>query len=233
VYRERASRIAGAVVWERRADREARVLPDGCMDLIWSAGGLLVAGPDTEAHLAGGTGGWTVTGLRLAPGTGPAVLGVPAHALRDLRVPLDAVWAPAVARPVADRVASAGAVGPVLEAVAAARLREAGGPDPLLAAVATLLGSGAAVTAVAREVGLSERQLRRRSLVAFGYGPKTLARVLRMQRALDLARAAVPFADTAARAGYADQPHLAREVRRLAGVPLRELVRERAGARTG
>ena len=56
------------------------------------------------------------------------------------------------------------------------------------------------------------------------YGPKTLARVLRLQRALGLARGGVPYAETAARAGFADQAHLARDVRELAGVPLTELL---------
>ena len=66
-------------------------------------------------------------------------------------------------------------------------------------------------------------RLHRRSLAAFGYGPKMLDRVLRLQRALGLARSGVPFATTAATAGYADQAHLSREVRSLAGVPLRVL----------
>lgn len=72
-------------------------------------------------------------------------------------------------------------------------------------------------------MGLSERQLHRRSLAAFGYGPKTLARVLRFDRALALAQDGVPLAETAALAGYADQPHLAREVKALSGVPLGRL----------
>ncbi|WP_280391687.1 helix-turn-helix domain-containing protein [Nocardia wallacei] len=67
---------------------------------------------------------------------------------------------------------------------------------------------------------------------AFGFGPKMLARVLRLQRALRLARAGVPFAETAFRAGYADQAHLAREVRELAGKPLGQLV-SRAGQDSG
>ena len=78
--------------------------------------------------------------------------------------------------------------------------------------------------AVAAETGLGERQLRRRCEAAFGYGPKTLARVLRLQRALALARAGTPFAAVAADAGYADQPHLSREVRALTGLPLGELL---------
>jgi AraC-like DNA-binding protein len=76
---------------------------------------------------------------------------------------------------------------------------------------------------VACEVGLSERQLLRRSLASFGYGPKTLARVLRMERALALATGGMPAADVAASVGYADQAHLSREVKALAGVSLTQM----------
>jgi AraC-like DNA-binding protein len=84
--------------------------------------------------------------------------------------------------------------------------------------------AGGSVRDVADRLGLSERQLRRRSLAAFGYGPKTLQRVLRFQRALRLARAGEPLADAAFAAGYADQAHFAHEVRALAGEPVRNLL---------
>jgi AraC-like DNA-binding protein len=47
-----------------------------------------------------------------------------------------------------------------------------------------------------------------------------LERVLRMQRAVELARRGSPFASVSAVTGYADQAHLSREVRAMAGVPL-------------
>ncbi|MFD9260612.1 helix-turn-helix domain-containing protein, partial [Streptomyces sp. NPDC059538] len=74
--------------------------------------------------------------------------------------------------------------------------------------------------ASARGGARGERQLHRRSLDAFGYGPRTLGRILRLRRALALARAGMPFAEVACVAGYADQAHLAREVRALAGTAL-------------
>ncbi|MDV9193596.1 helix-turn-helix domain-containing protein, partial [Streptomyces sp. SR27] len=80
--------------------------------------------------------------------------------------------------------------------------------------------AGRAVEETAGAVGLGARQLHRRSLDAFGYGPKTLARVLRLQRALALVRDGVPYAEAALRAGCADQAHLARETRALAGTTL-------------
>ena len=96
--------------------------------------------------------------------------------------------------------------------------------DPVLRALVTRLDAGRPVAATADELGLGARQLHRRSLVAFGYGPKTLARILRLRRALALARSGVPYAETAARSGFADQAHLARDVRELAGLPLGRLL---------
>ena len=72
---------------------------------------------------------------------------------------------------------------------------------------------------IAGRAGLSERQLHRRCLDAFGYGLKTLARIRRMTRAVSLIGAGTPAADAAYRAGYADQAHLGREVKALTGVP--------------
>jgi AraC-like DNA-binding protein len=50
-------------------------------------------------------------------------------------------------------------------------------------------------------------------------------RILRLQRALVLAYGGVATADAAARSGYADQPHLARDVKELTGVSLGTLTR--------
>jgi AraC-like DNA-binding protein len=257
-YREHPARLPGAVVWTRRApaavsgdEPPARVLPDGCIDLIWTAGRVLIAGPDTRAQVVPVEPGVDYVGLRMPPGIGPAVLGVPAHLLRDLRVPLDQVWprTPSdrdgeglgVARleemlAAANEVAAGdpAAVGAVLADVVRRRLATAfrgearrGAPPVPDAAVrhaVALLRRGSSVAQAAASVGLGERRLHRRSLVAFGYGPQMLARILRLGHALDLARRGVPAATVAATAGYADQPHLAREVRQLAGVPLTTLV---------
>jgi AraC-like DNA-binding protein len=111
-----------------------------------------------------------------------------------------------------------------LEEAAAARLAASGGPDPWAPRLVGWLREGRSVRSAADRSGLSERQLHRRCLPLFGYGPKTLGRVLRFDRALALARSGRPFAEVAADAGYADQAHLSREVRALAGVPLRALV---------
>jgi AraC-like DNA-binding protein len=226
MYRERPPRPDGAVVWTRTvspAGAQVRVLPDGCMDVIWAGGELLVAGPDTEAHLVTSPGGTEFAAVRFAPGTAPALLGVPAEELRDQHVPLDALWPAADVRRLGERIAEAPARGDTRADTLAGGLGVAP-PEPWVRWLVNRLRAGQPIAALADQVAFSERQLHRRSLFLFGYGPKTLARILRLGTALDLARGGTPFGRVAAEAGYADQAHLAREVRSLAGVPLRELV---------
>lgn len=199
------------------------MLPDGCMDLLWKEGRLLVAGPDTRAHVTGGP-PVTWTGIRFPPGTAPALLGVPAHELRDRRVDLADLWPAADVRRLTDRVDAADDPVRGLEDLALRLAAETAPPDPLLGRLVAALAEGRPVAATADELGVGARQLHRRSLTAFGYGPKTLARILRLRRALALAGAGVPFAETAIRSGYADQPHLARDVRTLTGLSLSGLL---------
>lgn len=227
-YAERTARVPGAVVWTRTvADDEsaaAPVLPDGCMDLIWSEGRLFVAGPDTRP-LHGprrrlplrGHPLRTRHGARLPRRTGTRTAGHPCR--------VGASVAGSEARRLTERLDAAADPAAELEDLAARLAHVAGPPDPLLTHVARALDAGRTVTSVADETGLGARTLHRRSLAAFGYGPKTLARVLRLQRALALVRADVPFAEAAARAGYTDQAHLARDVRDLTGRTLSELRR--------
>ncbi|MEV4771098.1 helix-turn-helix domain-containing protein [Micromonospora humida] len=221
MYWERpAGVIDAAVLWASESRPDApptRVLPDGCLDLLWSSrSGLLVAGPDRTAQLSVSAPGERWRGVRLPPGVGPAVFGVPADELRDRRVPLDALWGRDAVRLTEQLGASPTAA--ALAAIAVDRLARGGGVDPLGPRVAALLAAGTTITVTAAEVGLGPRALHRRSRTLFGYGPKTLARILRLHRALALARRGVGLAEVAARAGYADQAHLTRDVRDLAGV---------------
>ncbi|MFG2298649.1 helix-turn-helix domain-containing protein [Streptomyces sp. NPDC048603] len=219
-YTERPSGLVpGAVLW--RADGPAgTVLPDGCMDLLWVDGRLLVAGPDTRAHPAREVPGSGFAGIRFAPGAAPALLGVPAYELRDRRVELaglSGLWPAREVRALAGRVASYADPLAGLDALARSRVVA---PDPLIAEVVARLRAGETVARIADTLGLGPRQLHRRSMAAFGYGAKTLGRVLRMQHALARVRAGDPYAEVAHSTGYADQAHLAREVRVLAGTTL-------------
>ncbi|WP_242422302.1 MULTISPECIES: helix-turn-helix transcriptional regulator [Frankia] len=208
-----------------RAAQVHRILPDGCIDIIWSSDGrLIVAGPDTVATLASWAPGVRHLGLRFDPGRGPARLGVPAAELRNRRPDLADLWGAGPARRLAERLADAGDPALVLETCVAARPCHPGLGDPLVPAILAGIRAGSAVADVARTAALSERQLLRRCRQMFGYGPKTLARILRLQEALRSARTGRRLAVVAADAGYADQAHLAREVRALTGVALTSLL---------
>ncbi|MEU8383660.1 AraC family transcriptional regulator [Streptosporangium sp. NPDC048865] len=244
MYREWApdSRLAGRVtcVWSREATSAMTqlVVPDGCVDLIWGPGGAQVAGPDTGPKPVRLAPGDRYTGVRFGPGAAGELFGVPLDSLRDLRVPLSDLGSFAelselepLATPPGPEAstgpAGAWAPDPLSEAVRralAVQLRAAPGPDPAAHAIAEALRAGRSVREVAWDLGFGERQLLRRSLRAFGYGPKVLQRVVRFQRALWLARRGVTAAEVAVVSGYADQAHMANEVRRLAGVSLGRLL---------
>lgn len=76
------------------------------------------------------------------------------------------------------------------------------------------------------QLGIGRRQLERRSQALLGVSPKQFQRLVRLQRSLGLATQATPgqLAQVALEAGYFDQAHMARDVRRLAGQPLGPLV---------
>ncbi len=218
-----ALRPAIACLWERRADgTPVRVLPDGCTDIVWRGGiGAILAGPDTGPALAPTRAGELIVGVRLRPGAGGPAYGLSLTEIRDQRValgalgldPCDELHGELDPRAALARVSRF-----------AARLTLARPPDlAVQAAVARLGDPGQRIEGLAADLGLSERQLRRRFHDAVGYGPKTLQRILRLRRFLalcdgDLARAA-------AEAGYADQAHLAREARRLTGLTPSALAR--------
>jgi AraC-like DNA-binding protein len=185
------------------------------MDIIWMDGQLVVAGPDTQAHLAETRG--TLVGVRFKPGVAPGFLGIPADELTNTRVPLEDLWErPKVEQLIQD--ITTGRPGQALLEVA-----KPAQPDRFAEAV--LSQRSWDIRAMADELNLSERQLHRKCLGKFGYGPKTLHRVLRFGRAMELAYDGAAFADIAHRIGYADQAHLSREVRSLAGATLTEMVR--------
>ena len=225
-----AARELLTCVWSRRIGSPeagvARIVPDACVDLMWhrESGELFVAGPDTRAHVAEMAPG-EIVGARFHTGRSPAGLGIPADALRDERVGLGELWDAGRIRRLADELAATGSLADAQSRLARAVLGSArDGPDPAVPKLLELARSGQRVGAMADAVGLTERQLHRRCLASFGYGAKVLQRVLRFDGAVRLAREGTALADVAYRSGYADQAHLSREVRALAGVPLTVLV---------
>ena len=81
---------------------------------------------------------------------------------------------------------------------------------------------------VAIAIAIVERTLRRRCHQHFGYGAKTLDRILRLQRFLSACRRepSVNLGILALDAGYADQAHLSRETKELASLSPAEIRRQ-------
>ena len=222
------------------------VLPDGCADLIWQSGrGVFVAGPDTGPAPSSCPPGTVLAGLRLRPGAGGPALGLPLSVLLDQRVDAVDLRADLPASPAAELAQGLpGSVTPDVAMSGLVRIARcmlgAGPPDPLVVETARRLGSPRArVETVAEDLGVSERQLRRRCHAAVGYGPATLRRVLRFRRfvssidATGTAGEPADLARLAAETGYADQAHLTRDCAQLAGLPPARLARIRQHGSAG
>ena len=205
-----------------------QVLPDACTDLIWQSGvGAFVAGPDTGPAPTEWRPGTVLVGARFRPGAGGAALGVPLSEVLDQRVDADGL-------PGVPRGRLPGSLSPEeamrrVAAIAAQMVTERP-PDRLVLEATRLLGRpGARAELVAGQLGIGERQLRRRCQAAVGYGPRMLNRVLRFRRFVSRIDAGgdIDLATIAAEAGYADQAHLTRESNELAGLTPAALARAR------
>jgi AraC-like DNA-binding protein len=222
----RSPRSSVVCLWASRPSDTAAglVIPDACIDVIWDGSSIFVAGPDTGPVPVPPHRGQCFAGLRFLPGKAPAFLGVPASELLDSRVPLGDLWGEAAAARLADRLSAA--PGPedaagFLDQVMGDRARTAPAADPIVDHLVGIFSeqpdANGVVELASQILSVGERRLHRHCRAAVGYGPKMLERVLRFQRARRLARDTHCLATVAALAGYADQAHLTRESRRLAG----------------
>ena len=186
-----------AVCWQivTDVDFDLRIPPDGCMDMIRGD----VVGSFSSVGIARLPAGSISRGVRFHPGGLPALCGVPATELVDLRLPI-------------------GDVLPRFRSLERLAL-DAAPPDPVVRAV----WASRDVRDVARDSGYSARQLRRRVLAATGHSPKRLMRIARMQRLL-LDGRGESWARAAVEHGFYDEAHMANDVRELVGATPHALV---------
>ncbi len=102
------------------------------------------------------------------------------------------------------------------------RLTKAASPSTEIGwALEKIMASGgrSRIASIATEIGWSRKHLAARFADQVGVGPKAIARIVRFNRAATLSRQPdrAGWADLAAECGYADQAHLVREFRDLAG----------------
>ena len=221
-----------ACFWSQTVAREGedflqRILPDGCVDIIWlGSAPARVVGPATRPFVERLAAGSWIAGVRFRPGAAAAALNVAASELRNLEVELAAAVGSEAARQfdsVEDAPAPAARL-EILERVLHTYLMRRPPPDPVAAALVTAIDARLAgpVRGLAGAAGISERQARRRFRHAVGYGLKSFQRIARLRRlrawALSPGLGSRPLAQIAFDLGYADQAHLTREIGALTGM---------------
>lgn len=180
--------------------------------LFWDDGRIEVVGLHDRVDLPLLEAGARIRGIRLLPHVVGATLRTDASSLRNCTVPLEDVLGSGAARRLLDPRGREDWLNSIQ-------------PKPRTAHAVHLLATHS-VEVTARSLGISSRHLRRLLIAEVGLAPKVLQRVMRMQRFLSAAARRTGLADAAADAGYADQPHLTREVRALTGVTPTRLVQE-------
>lgn len=216
------------------APERVRVMPDGGVDLLFSApasaGGWTaeVFGAKTCALVVEDAERTQKIAVRLRPGAAARWLGVPAHTLTDRAVPLDALWGRAARELTArlDEARDRRAQRALVEAALLTRAPRGAGPAGAVdVAVAAIVASGgrAPVHALTHALGTSGRRIERAFREHVGLGPKRFARIVRLGRARSALACGVSQLEAALAAGYFDQAHFHRDCRALAGVGPAEL----------
>jgi AraC-like DNA-binding protein len=213
------------------SDWRDRVLPDGCIDLVFRGGargaGRLFSSALIDRPLAihAAAHAWFV-GVRFRPAMAGTALALDPVECRDRDIPAASFDIGLAA--LEDRLnecRSPDEALAILRRALDARVADnvhRMAPPPVPEALALLArgGDAAHVHRVARDLGLSERGLHRLLVRWTGLAPKPMARILRMQRTLAAIRAGqLPLAAIALAMGYADQAHMTRELRQLTGSP--------------
>jgi AraC-like DNA-binding protein len=212
------------------------IVPDGCVEVIFNlgerfinadAGNLqprdLLAGQMTRPVIALPTGDVDLIGVRFRTGRAGAALRVPMAELQDQLIAASDVVSGL------DRIAGdlrgvaqddrlnhlARSLGERLAPIDAGSLSAV---DHALAIIGAMRGN-VAIERVAQRVGITRRQLERHFHEHVGVGAKRLARITRVQTALQLLhqQPSMSGAEIAAACGYSDQAHLIRECQQLTG----------------
>lgn len=211
------------------------VLPDGRTEIVLNFGDrfrrhadagverqprALFVGPMRTAVVLEPEGAIDLVGIRLRPAGAAGLVEPPAAEVAGCIPALEDV-APGLAT-LHERVGNADdRVGEAL-ALLEPLLNRAAAPDARLARAVALLEStrgDVSIDRAAREAGWSTRQLQRRFMQDVGLGPKTYARILRVQAAARAApeAAKLGWAAVAGACGFFDQAHLIRDFRAIAG----------------
>jgi len=190
-----------------------QAVPDGCVEIITRLAGRSRWDGEQPARFAVGlieqAEGFEISGdarfvaVRLWPWTWPLIADRPLAELRGRWLPYD---------------------GPAIDAIERRLAGEAG-----LAATGRAILGAASVEEMGRATGMRPRTLQRWFARNVGLPPRHYLRLLRFHKAFAQVPEQPSLADHAAAQGYADQAHMARDFRAMAGVPATEARRTANG----
>jgi AraC-like DNA-binding protein len=235
--------------------RRERILPSGAAELVINLSqdeictydasepgqvcrrsGAVVAGTYSRAFNADTRQHLSLLGVHFHPGGAFPLLGTPATELSGAHTNLEDIWG-APARLLRQQICDATTTPErfqLMEQALLDRARRVSSGDSAVDAALRLfgpIGAGSSTSAVARELGLSQRHFIHLFARQVGLTPKLLCRVLRFQYARILAQSqsreqrAIGWAQIAMTCGYYDQAHLIRDFQDLSGLTPSQYIR--------
>ncbi|MFD9942951.1 helix-turn-helix transcriptional regulator [Nonomuraea sp. NPDC059023] len=212
------------------ADLPSRMLPLNAATLIVDFTGMdtIVTGPRAAVTFSARSPWRHGVALGLTPAGMSALTGVPLREVTGTTVRLEDLLG-ARAEELTGRLTAAAGWAErfgVLEERLTAWLRPGTGRDELVMRAWSRLQDPAGpptIAALAAELGVSRRHVELGFRRVVGLSPKTVARIARFQRTVDTWRRPRARLDTALACGYADQSHLAREIRAMAEMTPKQL----------
>jgi len=212
-------------LWTLEADQPIAaypVLPDGCVDIVFSARNgqqAQVIGTMTHAQKFSFSAGQFDCGVRFRPGMSYGFLRLPGTEIADRSVPLSDVWKTA-GKDLNARLGGASSAAECIRLIADAlrALPEHGVVQRVSTAIVARCGQ-VRVDELASDAGMSARQLRRLFLEQIGLTPKYFSRVIRFRESVSRL-GGTPLGDwtqVALDCGYYDQAHFINEFRELSG----------------
>lgn len=221
--------------------RAHRVLPDGCIDIVFNFGGPWVNpagnGHGSRAERSSVVGTMTCPliveqadraqflGVRFRPGKARAFLNMFAGDITNQHLALVDIWGRNAKR-LEERLAEAPSIPhrlTLLEDELLQRLQPLATEDPYVDAAVSLVlrqQGRIAVSAISSFVGISRQHLARKFEQQVGISPKFFARVVRFQSLVEHSSRSRPtdWASTAVELGYYDQAHMIADFREFAGI---------------
>ena len=198
--------------WISEGMGSARILPDGCADIIFDLDNARAAavGTMTRPLVVESTG--RQIGVRFKPGYAGLFLDAPLDEFTDTVLPQRDLAI------LASRVCEARSTQVRLSLIAEALRRDVAPDTRVTQSIDAIVKTGGrrSVKDICDDAGVSRQHLARLFARHVGINPKMFARIVRFRRALRLARTQ-RWSDLAQELGYFDHSHLIAEFREFAG----------------